>query len=98
MGQAVHSRKSLMQRFLDGVEKVGNLVPHPVLIFVMLILIVIALSHVLALLEVGVSFEAIVPTAADVPQDPAEYHPKLYETGGVIESKAMDTKSYAIEK
>lgn len=98
MGQAVHSRKSLMQRFLDGVEKVGNLVPHPVLIFVILILIVIALSHILALLEVGVSFEAIVPTAAKDPAGPAEYHPKLYETGGVIESQAMDEKSYSIEK
>ena len=34
-----------MQRFLDGVEKVGNMVPHPVVIFLILIAIVIALSN-----------------------------------------------------
>ena len=98
MGQAVHSRKSLMQRFLDGVEKVGNLVPHPVLIFVILILIVIALSHLLASLEVGVSFEAIVPTANSDSADSTEYHPDLYESGGVDPSPASDEKSYTLEQ
>lgn len=29
--------KTVMQRFLDGVEKVGNMVPHPVIIFLILI-------------------------------------------------------------
>src|SRR5262245_8266466 len=37
--------KGLMQRFLDVVERVGNKVPHPAIIFLTLIVIVILLSH-----------------------------------------------------
>jgi aminobenzoyl-glutamate transport protein len=48
-----------MQRFLDGVERVGNMVPHPVVIFLILIGIVIALSAVLSLFGARVSFERI---------------------------------------
>lgn len=98
MGQVEHSRKSVMQRFLDGVEKVGNLVPHPVLIFVILILIVIALSHLLASLEVGVTFEAIVPNTTSEQTETPEYDPRSYETGGIVQSHAMDEKSYTIEE
>ena len=39
-----------MQRILDVVERVGNRVPHPVIIFVILIGIVIVLSHVFYML------------------------------------------------
>jgi aminobenzoyl-glutamate transport protein len=35
-----------MQRVLDVVERVGNKVPHPVIIFVILIGVVIVLSHI----------------------------------------------------
>lgn len=51
--------KTAMQRFLDGVEKVGNMVPHPVVIFLILIGIVIVLSAVLSLFGAAVSFERI---------------------------------------
>jgi hypothetical protein len=37
-----------MQKVLDAVERVGNRVPHPVMIFVYLIAIVIALSTLLS--------------------------------------------------
>jgi aminobenzoyl-glutamate transport protein len=53
--------KTTMQRFLDGVEKVGNMVPHPVVIFLILIAFVIALSAVLGLFGTQVSFERINP-------------------------------------
>ena len=39
-----------MQRILDAVERVGNKVPHPVIIFVILIGIVIVLSHIFYML------------------------------------------------
>ena len=48
-----------MQRFLDGVEKVGNMVPNPVVIFLILIGIVIVLSAVLSLFGAAVTFERI---------------------------------------
>ncbi|NTU85360.1 MAG: hypothetical protein HGA45_39415, partial [Chloroflexales bacterium] len=38
------------QRLLDGIERVGNKVPHPVLMFLYLIGGVIVLSAILALL------------------------------------------------
>ena len=51
--------KTAMQRFLDGVEKVGNMVPHPVIIFLILIGIVVALSHALHLAGVSFVHEAV---------------------------------------
>ena len=48
-----------MQKILDMVEKVGNRVPHPVVIFIILIGIVVVLAHVLYLLGATVSYETI---------------------------------------
>ena len=58
--------KTAMQRFLDGVEKVGNMVPHPVVIFLILIAIVIALSAVLGAFGAAVSFERINPDTHEI--------------------------------
>jgi len=59
MSTANAAPKTAMQRFLDGVEKVGNMVPHPVVIFLILIAIVIALSALLSAFGAAVSFERI---------------------------------------
>ena len=59
--QAIETRKTFMQRLLDGVERVGNTVPHPAVIFVLLMGIVIVLSHILYLLGSRVSYEVINP-------------------------------------
>jgi len=59
--QAIETRKTFMQRLLDGVERVGNTVPHPAVIFVILMGIVIVLSHILYLLGSRVSYEVINP-------------------------------------
>jgi aminobenzoyl-glutamate transport protein len=40
--------KGVMQRALDMIERVGNKVPNPVLMFLYLILLVIILSTILA--------------------------------------------------
>lgn len=53
--------KSFMQKFLDGVEKVGNKVPHPVIIFLILIAVVLVLSHVLHLIGASVTYQVINP-------------------------------------
>src|SRR5262245_61593976 len=50
-----------MERLLDGIERVGNKVPHPVMMFLYLIVGVIALSAILALLGVSVAEEVAVP-------------------------------------
>ncbi|QSQ26679.1 AbgT family transporter [Pyxidicoccus parkwayensis] len=54
-------KKKAMERLLDGVERVGNKVPHPAVIFVALIAIVIVLSHVFYLLGASVTYESINP-------------------------------------
>ena len=58
-------QKSGMQRMLDGIERVGNKVPHPVLMFLYLIIGVIILSHILYVLGVSVTEEIAVPIEVD---------------------------------
>ena len=60
---------SLTQRLLDGVERVGNKVPHPVIMFLYLIAFVAILSTVLAALDVGVTEEVAVPVPVDELRD-----------------------------
>lgn len=55
------ANKSLMQRILDVVETVGNKVPHPVIIFLILIAIVLVLSHILFMAGASVSYQVINP-------------------------------------
>jgi aminobenzoyl-glutamate transport protein len=50
MSQPITVPKSAMQKFLDVVERVGNKVPHPAMIFLMLIAIVVGLSQLLHML------------------------------------------------
>lgn len=57
--EATQSNDGLMKRMLDVVEKVGNKVPHPVIIFLTLIVIVIILSHVLYAGGVSVTQQVI---------------------------------------
>ena len=53
--------KTAMQKILDTIERVGNAVPHPVVIFLILIAIVLVLSHILYLLGASVSYQVINP-------------------------------------
>jgi aminobenzoyl-glutamate transport protein len=74
--------KTVMQRFLDGVERVGNMVPHPVVIFLILIAIVIVLSAVLSLFGAAVSFERINPDTHQVETATTEIR-SLLNTDGI---------------
>jgi aminobenzoyl-glutamate transport protein len=53
--------RSAMQRFLDVVERIGNRVPDAIVLFLILIGIVIALSHILATVGVSVTCQVINP-------------------------------------
>ena len=61
MHQTATAPKTSMQRFLDFVERAGNMVPHPIVIFLILIAIVILLSALLGAAGAGVTFERINP-------------------------------------
>lgn len=56
-----HGGKTFMQRLLDTVEAVGNKVPHPAIIFLLLIALVIVLSQILYMAGTQVTYEAINP-------------------------------------
>jgi aminobenzoyl-glutamate transport protein len=81
MAKSTAAPKNLMQRILDVVEKVGNMVPHPVIIFLTLIAIVIVLSHILHLAGTTVTQEVLVPADSQLAPgaefDPTEYDKEL---------------------
>jgi aminobenzoyl-glutamate transport protein len=66
---------NLTQRLLDSVERIGNKVPHPVLMFLYLIVLVIVLSHVLYLAGVSVTEQIAEPV-------PITVQPDYYEDTG----------------
>src|SRR5687767_14868912 len=59
-------KKTTVERMLDVVERVGNKVPHPVVIFVMLIGLVILLSHVFYLIGASATYQSINPDTHEV--------------------------------
>src|SRR5262245_17870631 len=62
------AKESFLQRVLNGVERVGNKVPHPIVIFVLLIAGVILLSHLVYLLGTSVTYERINPETHQLEQ------------------------------
>ncbi len=58
-GQPV--KRGFTEKLLDGIEKVGNRVPHPVMMFVYLIAIVMVLSQILAMMNISVTEEIVEP-------------------------------------
>jgi aminobenzoyl-glutamate transport protein len=61
MAEAAGAPQSMMQRFLDTVEQVGNRVPHPVIIFLILIGFVIVLSAILQATGASVTYQVVNP-------------------------------------
>jgi aminobenzoyl-glutamate transport protein len=58
--------KSFMEKLLDGVEIVGNKVPHPAVLFLVLCGIVIVLSHVFHLLGTSVTYQVVDPATHEI--------------------------------
>ena len=58
-------KKSRSERLLDGIEKAGNKVPHPVIMFLYLIVFIAVLSAVLAAFDVSVTENVAVPGPSD---------------------------------
>ncbi|MEG1824851.1 MAG: AbgT family transporter [Cloacibacillus sp.] len=52
------TKRNFMERFIGGVERIGNKLPHPFWIFTFLILFVVALSAVLATADFSVTYLA----------------------------------------
>ena len=61
-------QKTRLERILDTVERVGNKVPHPAVIFVWLIIAVILLSHLFYLVESKATYDSINPDTHQLEQ------------------------------
>lgn len=61
---AAAESRTFTTRLLDGIEKAGNKVPHPVMMFLYLIGIVIVLSAVLEFFDVSATEEIAVPVGS----------------------------------
>src|SRR5690625_5732359 len=59
MDRMNQSKQSKSIRFLNFIEEKGNKLPDPITIFIVFTLIVIALSHILYVMETSVSFEGV---------------------------------------
>jgi aminobenzoyl-glutamate transport protein len=81
MSRAEAVKQTSMQRFLNAVERVGNMVPHPVVIFLILIAIVIVLSAILGLFSAGVTLEQINPDTHEVEQTTTQIRSLLNADG-----------------
>jgi aminobenzoyl-glutamate transport protein len=92
MTQSSDGSKSLMQSVLDFVEKVGNKVPHPAIIFLILIAMVVVLSALFGLLGTSVSYEVIVPGEGRV-----ENVTPPYDSGETVTYRAINQKKDKIE-
>ncbi|MFN7396397.1 MAG: AbgT family transporter, partial [bacterium] len=68
MSEAIPGPKSGMQKVLDVVERVGNRVPHPAVIFLLLILGTMVVAHVLSLMGVSATFEQYNETTGKLEQ------------------------------
>jgi aminobenzoyl-glutamate transport protein len=60
------AKKTFMDKLLDGIEVLGNKVPHPVMMFVYLIVFVIVLSTILQILGVSVTEQVLEPVPVPV--------------------------------
>lgn len=85
---AASTRPSMSQKLLDGVERVGNKVPHPVMMFFYLIILVVLGSHLLYLAGVSVTDQIAVPVEAPVKRD---YYEDTTEPGIVVAPEPYDS-------
>lgn len=68
MSDASEAPRTMFQKLLDGIEAAGNKVPHPAVLFVMLIALAIVLSHILQVMGVSATYERIDPRTHEVQQ------------------------------
>jgi aminobenzoyl-glutamate transport protein len=90
-------KRNFTERMLDGIERVGNKVPHPVIMFLYLIIFIILLSQVLYMFNISVTQEIAVPVASDAAtaMEPYQYDSTLL--GYEPTADAVPEPDYEIE-
>jgi len=92
--------KGFTHKILDGIEKAGNKVPHPAMLFLYLIILVIGLSFILDLFNVNVTGNVLVPAPQGVSIDYAagssgtiETFPEYWGEDYVLEEQDVAVRS-----
>jgi aminobenzoyl-glutamate transport protein len=83
---ATAEKRGFTQKALDGIERLGNKVPHPAIIFLLLCALVIVLSHVLYLFDVKATYEVV-----EAPPDQVQ----VTELGGTDQPYEIPHENYA---
>jgi len=89
-------KPSFMDKMLNTVERVGNKVPHPVLMFSYLIVGVIVLSAILSLLGVSVTEQIAVPVPVPVTPDFYEDVSEYTVSGAGTEDVVYEIKEQTV--
>ena len=96
-----NNKKSKIQGFMDGIERVGNKLPHPVLMFIYIAIGVLVLSAVLgtmgvkATIDLGGAEAAVFPINNLLGQDPFEVL-KVGAGGAVVSETYSNGLSYIL--
>jgi aminobenzoyl-glutamate transport protein len=84
---------TLMQRVLNFIERVGNKVPHPAIMFIALCVGIIILSQILAWIGVSATYQVVTPPPVTVQE---------YDVGGstypeyVLPPERVDAEDYEV--
>jgi len=70
-----------MQRLLDGIERVGNRVPHPAVMFLLMIGALIVLSHAMFLMGTSVSYQIVDVATHEISESSARVNSLLTAEG-----------------
>lgn len=66
MSASAPTQKTMLQKLLDGVEVIGNKVPHPAIIFLIMSAIVIVLSQIFHMMGTAVTYQLVDPVTHKV--------------------------------
>ena len=83
---------TFLERILDGVERAGNKMPHPAILFLALCGAVIVLSQVLYWFDVGATFQVVKPPAVATEQTYYGGSTEPTDVGPTVPEPAKDYK------
>jgi aminobenzoyl-glutamate transport protein len=87
--------RTFMERVLDGVERVGNKMPHPAILFLTLCGVVIVLSQILFWLNVSATYETVTPPPVAAQE---QYYGGSTTPGLVADPEPQGADAYHVEK
>jgi aminobenzoyl-glutamate transport protein len=94
MPSAGPADKTFMQRLLDGIERVGNKMPDPAIIFLALCAVVIVLSQILYWVDVKATYEVVKPPAVAAEE---QYFGGSRQPTDVGPTQPEDAKQYEVK-